>query len=244
VGGGSFPPFFHVLHAVERLYERVSLQTPRPIYPAGEFPWTGQLEASAPEILSELRGVLKDRDLIPAFHEVSPEQWAITRDDNWKTYVLYAYGARANHNCRACPRTAAAVKRIPGMKTAFFSILAGGKHIPAHRGPYKGLLRCHLGLIVPTPRASCRIRVADAFAEWQAGKTLIFDDTASHEVWNDSAEDRVVLFIDFSRPMRAPVSWLNELVMRLIRSSPYARAYAKRFRRWYEERGIVADVSL
>jgi aspartyl/asparaginyl beta-hydroxylase (cupin superfamily) len=244
VGRVSFPPFFHVLHAMEGLYERASLQRPRPVYAPGEFPWTGELEASAPEILSELRCVLRDRFLIPAFHEISPEERAITQDDKWKTYVLYAYGARANHNCRACPRTTAAVERIPGMKTAFFSILAGGKHIPVHRGPYKGLLRCHLGLIVPTPSASCRIRVADAFAQWQEGKTLIFDDTASHEVWNDSAEDRVVLFIDFSRPMRAPVSWLNELMMRLIRWSPYARASAQRFRRWYEERGIVADLSL
>ena len=229
---------------MERSYERASRQTPRPIYSSGEFAWTRELEAAWPEILSEVRVVLKDRGLIPAFHEISPEQRAITRDENWKTYVLHAYGARANHNCRACPRTAAAVERIPGMKTAFFSILAGGKHIPAHRGPYKGLLRCHLALIVPSPDASCRIRVGDSIAHWQEGRTLIFDDTFSHEVWNDSMEDRVVLFIDFSRPMRAPVSWLNELVMRLIRWSPYARITAKRFRRWYEERGIVADVSL
>ena len=34
------------------------------------------------------------------------------------------------------------------MMTAFFSILAPGKHIPPHRGPYKGLLRYHLGLQV------------------------------------------------------------------------------------------------
>jgi ornithine lipid ester-linked acyl 2-hydroxylase len=243
-GSRSFPAFFQVLRAMERCYERASRQTPRPIYPSVEFAWTRELEAAWPEILSELRVVLKDRGLIPAFHEISPEQRAITRDESWKTYVLHAYGARANHNCRACPRTAAAVERIPGMKTAFFSILAGGKRIPAHRGPYKGLLRCHLALIVPSPDASCRIRVGDSIAHWQEGRTLIFDDTFSHEVWNDSTEDRVVLFIDFSRPMRAPVSWLNELVMRLIRWSPYARITANRFRRWYEERGIVADVSL
>ena len=240
----AFPAFFHVLHAMERLYERASRQIPRAIYRSSEFAWTRELEACWPEILRELQTVLKNRELIPAFHEISPEQRAITQDQKWKTYVLHAYGARANHNCRACPRTAAAVERIPGIKTAFFSILAGGKHIPAHRGPYKGVLRCHLGLIVPTPAQSCRIRVGDCIAHWQAGRTLIFDDTLMHEVWNDSAEERVVLFIDFSRPMRAPVSWLNEFVMRLILWSPYGRATVKRFRRWYEERGIVADVTL
>jgi len=36
------------------------------------------------------------------------------------------------------------------MKTAFFSILAPGKHLPAHRGPYKGVMRYHLGLLIPS----------------------------------------------------------------------------------------------
>jgi aspartyl/asparaginyl beta-hydroxylase (cupin superfamily) len=40
------------------------------------------------------------------------------------------------------------------MKTAFFSILAPGKHLPAHRGPYKGVMRYHLGLLIPEPRRS------------------------------------------------------------------------------------------
>jgi aspartyl/asparaginyl beta-hydroxylase (cupin superfamily) len=243
-GTPSFPIFFHVLHAIERLYEKASRQAPRALYPSAEFAWTRELEEHWPEILGELEVVLKDQRLIPPFHEISPEQRAITEDEKWRTYVLHAYGARANHNCRACPRTAAAVERIPGMKTAFFSILAAGKHIPAHRGPYKGLLRCHLGLVIPAPASSCRIRVGNEIAHWQPGRALIFDDTVQHEVWNDSVEDRVVLFIDFSRPMSAPMSWLNEMVMRLIRRSPYGRSMVKRFRRWHEERGIVADVTL
>jgi len=244
VPAASFPAFFHILHAIEKLYEWASRQRPQAIYPSGEFAWTRALETSWPDILSELKAVLRDRESIPPFHEISPEQRAITQDETWRTYVLYAYGAKANHNCRACPRTTAAVERIPGMKTAFFSILAGGKTIPAHRGPYKGLLRCHLGLIIPGPEGACRIRVGNTSALWQEGKTLIFDDTVVHEVWNDTPDERVVLFIDFSRPMRAPVSWLNESVMWLIRRSPYARTLVKRFSRWHEERGIVADVSL
>jgi aspartyl/asparaginyl beta-hydroxylase (cupin superfamily) len=239
-----FPFFFHVLHALEYLYERSSIHPQRALYDADEFPWTQELEASSPDIVAELKTVLGRRHLIPNFQDVSPEQRAITQDDKWKTYILYAYGARANHNCRECPRTTAAIERIPGMKTAFFSILAGGKHIPAHRGPYKGLLRCHLGLIVPVPANSCRIRVDGIDAHWQEGKTLVFDDTLPHEVWNDSADDRVVLFIDLMRPMRPPMSWTNGLVMRLIRYSPYARSTAEGFRRWYAERGIAADVSL
>jgi aspartyl/asparaginyl beta-hydroxylase (cupin superfamily) len=240
----SFPFFFHILHAVERLYERASLHPQQSIYSSSDFQWTQDLEAHWSDIRAELNAVLPHRHLIPNFQDISPEQQAITQDDKWKTYVLYAYGARANHNCRECPRTTALVERIPGMKTAFFSILAAGKHIPAHRGPYKGLLRCHLALLVPKPTKACRIHVDGTEARWEEGKTLIFDDTLTHEVWNNSDGDRVVLFIDFSRPMRAPLSWINETIMRVIRWSPYARGAVRRFRQWYEKRGISADVSL
>jgi aspartyl/asparaginyl beta-hydroxylase (cupin superfamily) len=182
-----------------------------------------------------------EREPIPSFQELSPEQRAITQDDKWKTYVLYAYGARANRNCRECPQTAAAVERIPGMKTAFFSILSAGKHIPSHRGPYKGLLRCHLGLVVPAP-AACRMRVGTREARWQEGRALVFDDTFHHEVWNDSAEERVVLFIDFVRPMRFPLGAINDAILRLIVRSPYGRRTMRRFADWYALHGIHADV--
>jgi ornithine lipid ester-linked acyl 2-hydroxylase len=241
----SFPFFFRILHAVEHLYERCSLHPQQSLYKSSDFQWTQDLEAHWTTILAELNAVLPHRDLIPNFQDISPEQQAITQDDKWKTYILYAYGARANRNCRECPETASLVERIPGMKTAFFSILAAGKHIPAHRGPYKGLLRCHLALLVPNePPNACRIHVNGAETHWEAGKTLIFDDTLTHEVWNDSDGDRVVLFIDFSRPMRAPLSWINESIMRLIRWSPYARSAVRRFHQWYEKRGIAADVRL
>jgi aspartyl/asparaginyl beta-hydroxylase (cupin superfamily) len=240
----SFPLFFHLLHALERLYERFSIHRQQAIHESGTFPWTRDLETSWRDIRAELDAVLQQRDLIPNFQDISPEQEAITTDDRWKTYVLFAYGAKANRNCGECPKTTAAVERIPGMKTAFFSILAAGKHIPMHRGPYKGLLRCHLALTVPPPAGACRIQIDGREARWEEGKTLIFDDTLSHEAWNDSAGDRVVLFIDFSRPLHPPLSWINEAIMRLLLWSPYGRKNAERFRQWYAKRGIVADVRL
>lgn len=226
---------------MERVYARCSVQPAREIYGNGEFPWVRELEAAAPDIQRELAHVLEAREPIPPFQEISPEQRAITQDDRWRTYVLHAYGVRANRNCRECPKTAAAVERIPGMKTALFSILSGHKHIPAHRGPYKGLLRCHLGLAVPDP-AACRIRVGTHTAQWHEGRALIFDDTFEHEVWNDGGAERVVLFIDFVRPMRAPLSWINRAILWLIQHSPYGSQSMRRFSDWYAGRGIDADL--
>ena len=98
---------------------------------------------------------------------------------------------------------------VPGMQTAMFSILAAGKHIPDHNGPYKGVIRYHLGLKVPRAADRCRIRVGDTIATWREGASLIFDDTYEHEVWNDTDEERVVLFLDIVRPLRFPMNVVN-----------------------------------
>ena len=102
-----------------------------------------------------------------------------------------------------CPKTAALLDGIPGLFQAFFSILDGGKSIPAHGGPYRGYLRYHLGLVVPerTPRRSGS---RTSTYTWQEGESILFDDSWEHEVINDCAEDRVVLIVDIRRPMPFP----------------------------------------
>ena len=60
------------------------------------------------------------------------------------------------------------------------------------------------GLIVPGSEGSCRIRVGNDVRCWKEGKSLIFDDSHPHEVWNDCDSYRVVLFVDFLRPVFFP----------------------------------------
>jgi len=134
-----------------------------------------------------------------------------------------------------CPGTAALMEQIPGMKTAMFSILSPRKHILDHRGPYKGVLRYHLGLIVPREAEACRIRVGDDVRHWEEGKSLIFDDTFNHEVWNDTDETRVVLFVDVLRPLPAPESKINKLIVKAIGLSPFVLD-AKRNQEAWEQR--------
>ena len=118
------------------------------------------------------------------------------------------------------------------MKTAMFSILAAGKHIPNHRGPYKGVLRHHLGLIVPEPAADCRIRVGDEIRHWTEGGSLVFDDTYDHEVWNDTDGERVVLFLDVVRPLTGVAAHINTALLWLIAHSPLIADARRRQARW------------
>ena len=71
-------------------------------------------------------------------------------------------------------------------------------------------------LKVPEPREQCRIRVGDRSSRGSEGRSLIFDDTYEHEVWNDTDDERVVLFLDVVRPLRFPMNVVNWLVITAI----------------------------
>lgn len=177
------------------------------------YPWVAPVEAEWIAIRKELDALLVHRDEIPNFQDLSEKQKVLTEGDQWKTFFLYGYGLEAEENCKRCPETVRILKRIPNMKSAMFSILAPKKHIPPHRGMWKGMLRYHLGLIIPGPQGSCRIRVGKEIRTWEEGKSLVFDDSHEHEVWNDSDSYRVVLFVDVLRPVIFPLSALNRTVV-------------------------------
>jgi len=69
-------------------------------------------------------------------------------------------------------------------------------------------------------------------AHWEEGRSVVFDDTYPHEVWNDTDEERVVLFVDFARPVRFPLSVLNEAVIRLFSRSGYIQEIVENVQEW------------
>lgn len=197
-----------------------------------QFTWVKSLEANWPVIRRDLDGMLKFREALPNFQDISTDQRALTTDDRWKTLFFYAYGVKAEGNCARCPATTRLVEAVPGMKTAFFSIISAGKHIPAHRGPFKGVLRYHLGLLVPEPRERCRIRVGSEVRHWEEGRSLVFDDTYEHEVWNDTDGLRAVLFLDVVRPLRFPANLINHVILFLIAHSPFVKDGVQNYKAW------------
>jgi beta-hydroxylase len=206
-----------------------------------DFPWIGRVEADWRKVRAELDALIPYMAHMPNFQDLSPTQLNLSRDDGWKTYFFYAYGVKAIGNCRRCPETARLLRSMPGMKTAFFSILAPGKHLPPHRGPYKGVLRLHLGLLIPEPAEKCGIRVGTETRHWQEGKVIVFDDTFDHEAWNDTDKTRVVLFVDIMRPMRFPANLLNSAMTWMIALSPFVLGSTGSYLRW--ERRFEAIVN-
>jgi ornithine lipid ester-linked acyl 2-hydroxylase len=201
-------------------------------FDSSSFSWVKDLEKKWSVARRELDEILKYRDDLPNLHEISNDNFSLTQDDRWKTYFLYCFGVRNERGCQRCPETAKMVAAIPGMKTAFFSIIAPRKHLPEHRGQFKGVIRCHLGLLVPEPKEDCRLRVESEVTHWTEGKALLFDDTYRHEVWNNTDGDRVVLFLDIERPLRLPARLLNKLVIWFVGFAPMVRNGMKRQVAW------------
>ena len=230
-----------VLRAIDRFLARHSTVPTTPFLPTPAIAQAAVLESNWKAIRGELNGVLKQPEDIPTFHEMSPDQVRISRGDNWRTYAFYVFGTRIDENCRACPLTAKLLDAMPNLRNAWFSILAPGYHIPPHRGPTKALVRCHLGLMIPTDAERCWIRVGDQVRHWQNGRCLCFDDTYEHEVRNDTPQARVVLFLDLDRPLDRFAGLCRDALLSLMRGSAYVKQPLANLRRWNERIGQHAD---
>lgn len=168
-----------------RLFGRFSKVGTTPFLDPEQFSWTPLLEAHYPAIRAEAERVLQVRSALPNFQDVAPEQIRVSEDDRWKAYWFVGYGIWDHPNCIRCPLTAAVLRSIPGLTTGLFSILGPGKRLRPHRGPYRGVLRHHLAIIVPEPATASGIKVGDEVRHWNAGRSLVFDDTYQHEAWNE-----------------------------------------------------------
>lgn len=181
------------------------------------FPWVSALEAAVDDIRAEFvcaGGV----DGVRTVQETSGR----TDAGRWSAVYLYYMGQSYAKNIKQCPRTLDVLASIPGATECglcYFSILDPHTHVVAHTGFTNAHLRCHLALDVPP---GCRMRVGNEKREWVRGKTLIFDDSYEHEVWNDSDRPRAVLLFDtwhpgLTGPERRALTHMQEIWRKLYR---------------------------
>ncbi|MBX3609155.1 MAG: aspartyl/asparaginyl beta-hydroxylase domain-containing protein [Hydrogenophaga sp.] len=176
------------------------------------FPALRALDRQQDVIAQELDALLHERERIPRYHDVSSTETYISAtvnpDKAWRVFMLATVDGEVQANASRCPNTMAALRQVPDLLGAFFSILDPGKSIPAHDGPYTGYLRYHLALKVPRDNPPS-LRVKDQHHTWQLGQSILFDDSWNHEVTNLSSGTRVVLIVDVLRPLPLPYRWVN-----------------------------------
>jgi aspartate beta-hydroxylase len=203
---------------VRWVYDR-RISAPAILDAAVYFPEAGEFARSWEAIRDEALAVAQGLATVPLFHELMQAQESISANDgrDWRVFVLKAYGADIPRNLARCPVTAALVQACPSVLSASFSFLAPGKHIPVHRGPFRGVVRCHLGLSMPRGadgRASAIMWVDGVEHRIGDGETLVWDDTYPHEVLNTSREVRIALLLDVWRQgMPRDMALLSSLIV-------------------------------
>ncbi len=186
------------------------------------FPDGNHFVKAWPELREEALRVKENIGQVPRFHELMAEQAEISANDNrdWRVLVLKAYGVPIPGNMALCPKLAALVESAPDVLTATLSFLAPHKHIPLHRGPFRGILRLYMGISVPTGpdgRPAAVLTVDGIEHRIGDGEALLWDDTFPHEVLNNSDSDRIVLLLDVRRrEMPLDMELLSRLLIGMV----------------------------
>src|SRR5262245_41577879 len=130
--------FFVVRAVLESLNVLFSAIGRGPFFDVSRFEWIPPIESDWKLIQAELLKLLETREHIPPIQEILPAQRVLSNTPDWKTYMLFFTGHRIEQHCLECPETARLLEHIPGLQTAFFSILMPRKNLAPHRGVYNG----------------------------------------------------------------------------------------------------------
>lgn len=225
---------YHIFKSMlNRYYARYVGGEKRPVFfePSSIYPELDLLTQNFALIQEEFANVYKNRPNLPLYHEIDPGEANIstTTDKDWKVFMLYLMGYKPKVNQRQCPQTSQLLEKIPNLMQAFFSILDPGKSIPPHEGPYLGYLRYHLALKVPTHNPP-RLYVNSEEYIWREGEAVMFDDSWTHAVQNESNDYRVVLIVDVLRPMPFLPSFVNKIITGIIAKYTYGRSVINRIK--------------
>ena len=170
-----------------------------PFHATDTLPGANALEAAYPAIRDEIEAL--------AASHFQPEAEGLMGDGSWDVFLFYERGRRHEDHLARCPTIAGIIEDSNTVRSLsgllYVSKLSPGTHIRPHSGPTNLRLRCHLGIKVP--QGDCGLKVGGETRRWEEGRCLAFDDSLPHEAWNDTAEPRVVLILDFWRPELTPM---------------------------------------
>lgn len=125
---------------------------------------------------------------------------------NWLQYGLMAFDMAIPYVDPKLGRTLEMLKKIDGIQICGFAMLKSGAMLPVHTHPEieeEDLLQMHLPLVTAATRNYSYLNVAGEFRQFVCGEPIIFDGSLDHFALNESATDRVILYMEFSRKLLA-----------------------------------------
>jgi aspartyl/asparaginyl beta-hydroxylase (cupin superfamily) len=143
----------------------------------------------------------------------------------WNTINLMSYMVLYHKEREKFPVLTRLTDQIPSCTTVTISVLSPGSEIKPHYGDTNGVIRAHLGLIVPDPYPVIGMKVGDEERGWADGELLFFTIVCRHSVWSKSDKKRYVLIIDFVPKVLADRQ--TEICVKTLGSQTYIFLYKR-----------------
>ena len=223
--GKFFRPIF-------RRFSRVGNQE---FFDNSDFPVTAKLEENYQIIKSEFESISSRVSEFALFQDISPDQIYISNDDKWKMFFLKTSKIRFEKSCSLFPKTMSIIDSEKNLVSAYFSVIGPKKMLMPHEGPWCGVLRIHMGIDIPTEGDGCALVVNQKEYRWKEGECVVFDDTYEHFAINTTDRDRVVLFLDYMRPLPPVLNAINHFVVYMARHMSYFKEPIRRLAEWEKQ---------
>lgn len=181
-----------------------SLVPNKPILKIDEFPELRTLRDNWQTIRDEALA-LADQGHISSSTAINDLGFNSFFRTGWKRFYLKWYDDFHPSAVDFCPKTVAILKSTPSVSAAMFTSLPPGAKLSAHRDPFAGSVRYHLGLKTPNDDR-CLINIDGINYSWRDGDDILFDETYIHYASNDTDQQRIILFCDVQRPLRFKIA--------------------------------------
>lgn len=209
VNGARFREFANAIFLRQAGADRPRIMSPESVFPAAR-----ELESRFAAVKSEVDSLLAARP-IPKYGRFDPVRAAQVSED-WRLYYAYMFGKPNELARRDLPTLLDFAESHSNVVNAMVSILDPGVPLPSHKDPYAGIMRYHLGISVPEDNPPT-IRLDREHYTWKEGEGVVLDVSFEHEVINHSDQPRVIVIIDFRRPLGFAADLLNRYCLMLKR---------------------------
>jgi aspartyl/asparaginyl beta-hydroxylase (cupin superfamily) len=176
-------------------------------YPGNE-PWfydtknylpLAEIESHWAELKGEIIDFIKEKDSMFISNKSVYEN--IDVNNGWSVIVFLFWGLKISGEFKKkCPKTMRYIDKVPGFVSLSISRLSPHSTLAEHTGDTNAMLRCHLGVEIPSSLPNCGLKVNGEEKSWEEGKWIIFNDAYNHGAWNNMDKRRIVIILDFIKP--------------------------------------------
>ena len=153
--------------------------------------------------------------------KVCDENGGKCQEKGWEIFNVNVGNNFAKQSEQHLPTLVKILKRYnQDILSCVISVLPGKTKIPPHVGYSSFVKRLMLGIEIPRYFDRCYLCVNGQKNVWQEGKTLLWDDTFDHAVYNETEERRIVIYMDIRRYTNSRlVNWIGDVLLKLVSNS-------------------------